>query len=279
MVITQEQMNEMHSIQLEIFKNVIMVCKELNLTYFMVHGSLLGALRLNGFVPLDDDIDIAMPREDYDKLIKYGNDIIDKKYFIQSSRTDKNYPLDFAKVRDNDTTYVAELFRKIDMNHGFFIDVFPIDYCRESVFFKKIDEFRLKLLNIRVAKRYAFKKISFKTKIKQAIACVFYPNWHRAIEKRERINSSVKKSSFVRLTGGKPAESCVPANWFDRETAMTFEQIVTTVPMEYDKYLTQIYGDYKNRTLLETKQHDENSFEINASVLDLRKSFKELKRS
>lgn len=277
MIITQTQMNELHAIQLEIFKNVISVCEKLNLTYFMVHGSLLGAYRLNGFVPLDDDIDIAMPREDYDKLIKYGNDIIDKKYFIQSSRTDKNYPLEFAKVRDNDTTYVAELFKNLDINHGIYIDIFPIDYCRESRLLKKVDKLRLKLLNMRVSKRYSFGKTNLKTKIKQLIACILYPNWHRAIEKRERINSAVKKSPFVRLTGGKPAESYVPAKWFEEKKTMVFEKLETIAPKEYDKYLTQIYGDYMNRTLLENKQHDENSVEINACVLDAKKSFKDYK--
>ena len=98
MIISKIQMDEMHAIQLEILKNVISICEKLELHYFLVHGSLLGAIKTGRFMPLDDDIDLAMPRADYERLVEEGSRLIDKQYFIQCSKTDKGYPLAFAKI-------------------------------------------------------------------------------------------------------------------------------------------------------------------------------------
>lgn len=274
MIISKSQMDDMHSVQLEIFKNVVYVLDKLNLTYFFVHGSLLGAVTINKFMPLDDDIDIAMPRKDYDLFIEKGNDYLSDKYFIQSNRTDKNYPLDFAKVRDCDTAYVAELFKKINMNHGIFIDVFPIDFCSDNTLREKLNDFKLKLISIRSSVAYDFKHISAKQKLLRMISKVVYPSEIKARQKREKICGSVKSGKKVKLTGGKPAEFGIPANWFDETQKADFEGLSVLVPKMYDEYLTRIYGDYKKRTLLENKQHDDDSVEINACIFDTETSYK-----
>lgn len=267
-------MDKMHQIQLEIFKNLIEVCQKLELKYFLVHGSLLGAVMNNKFMPLDDDIDIAMPRTDYEKLLEKGNELINKKYFIQANKTDKNYPLDFAKVRDCDTTYVAELFRNIDMNHGMFIDIFPIDFYDQNNFKRRYNSLRLSILSVRISKVYAFDKVSLKSKLLRFAAMVIYPSYHKALRKKEKIFCSVKKGKFIRLTGAKTQENKIPAEWFKETVKINFEGIESCAPKMYHEYLTQIYGDYKNRTLLEDKEHSDDSVEINACVFDPEKAYK-----
>ena len=119
-------MNELQKCQLEILKEFIRICKDNNLQYYLVGGTCLGAVRHKGFIPWDDDIDVAMPRDDYDKFITL-QDQMKKPYFIQTYKSDKNYIYNFAKVRDSSTTFVENFFACSQMNHGVWIDVFPLD--------------------------------------------------------------------------------------------------------------------------------------------------------
>lgn len=271
MFINIETMNKMHTIQLAIFKKVVDVCRQLNLTYFLVHGSLLGAVKTGKFFPLDDDIDIAMPRTDYEIFIKEGSKIIGSQYFIQSNKTDKQYPLSFAKVRDKNTTYIADLFRNLKINHGVFIDVFPIDFYDK----KKELSFSKKILETRISAIYYRESVSIKNKIKKAVAKILYPSWDKAVEKREKINSIIKNSDYITITGGKGKEKGIPYEWFSQPKTANFEGIECLIPKGYKEYLTQIYGDYLNTTLLEAKDHTEKEVEINAIVVDLNKPFTE----
>ena len=274
MIITSEQMNQMHDIQLEIFKEIIRVCNELNLTYYMVHGSLLGTIKDNKFIPLDDDIDISMFRKDYETLLKEGNKIINKRYFIQSNKTDKEYPLEFAKVRDSQTTYVAELLQNANINHGVFIDIFPIDYVDNKNNGSRFTRIRRKLLDYRISSVFAGEK-SFSSKCKLFVSRLIYPSWKNAVLKREKINSNEQSSKLINITGGKPKERGIPAEWFRESKKGLFEGVECLIPEGYHEYLTQIYGDYATRTLLENKEHSDDSVEINAIIFDLEKPFLE----
>ena len=83
MKLTYEQVRAMNDIQLDILREFIAICNKLDLQYFMVHGSLLGALTRGAFYPYDDDIDIARPRKDYNTLMEKGPNLISNEYFIQ----------------------------------------------------------------------------------------------------------------------------------------------------------------------------------------------------
>ena len=139
MQIDLETMKRIHVIQLEMMKELIKVMETLNIKYYFVHGSLLGAITRNDFIPEDDDIDIAIFRDDYNRLIKYGNDHLSDKYFIQSSLND-DFPLSFAKMRNSRTTFIQPVLSKCKCNKGIYIDIFPIDYKSKN----RITEFKEK---------------------------------------------------------------------------------------------------------------------------------------
>ena len=120
-------MTELQKIELDILKSVIDICDELNLKYYLVCGSALGAVKYNGFIPWDDDIDIGLPREDYEIFIQKAQAMLPEYYFLQNYNTDKNFPLFMTKIRDSRTTFVEMQFQNIDMHHGVYIDVFPLD--------------------------------------------------------------------------------------------------------------------------------------------------------
>lgn len=268
MRVTLEELAPINKVQVEILKEVSRVCEKLNIQYFMVHGSLLGTIREEGFIPWDDDIDIAIPREQYEKFLIEAPAIIDSNYFIQSDFSEKKYPLEFAKVRDSRTTYIVENVRHVNMSHGIYIDVFPVDYAQNSIWFKM----RYKLLSMRVGCIYRNNGESLSLKAKKMISRILCPSFRFAVLRRKKLLLTASERSEVRITGGKPCEKELPAKWFSKMEKKVFEGIEVYVPCGYNEYLTHIYGNYKTRTLVEGKMFD-NTVEINACVVDTERPY------
>lgn len=101
-------------------------CKKNHLTYYLLGGTLLGAVRHKGFIPWDDDIDVAMPYGDYIRFINMDPHSISDKLFIQSYKSDSEFLMDFAKVRLNDTVFKEYVDQLWNIHHGIYIDVFPL---------------------------------------------------------------------------------------------------------------------------------------------------------
>jgi len=110
---------------LEILLTLDKVCKEHNLRYFIMAGTMLGAVRHKGFIPWDDDSDVGMPRADYDLLIANAKQWLPEQYQFICAENDSSYPLPFAKIQDANTT----LIERIGLKYvgGIFLDVFPLD--------------------------------------------------------------------------------------------------------------------------------------------------------
>ena len=245
----------------------------------MVHGSLLGTIRDHKFVPDDDDIDIAFFRKDYEIFMKEAPDLLEKHYFVQTCNSDSGYPLEFGKIRDSRTTYIIEEARHLKMNHGIYIDVFPIDNCKDNGIQARLYELKYKLLNMRIAAIYDLSGESILKKIVRFGTKLIFPSHSYAIRLRERLLTSCCESEYVRISGGKAAEQHIPMSWFEKVIPNVFEGLAVFVPGEYDKYLTQIYGDYHNRTLTEGKISNSESIEINACIVDAEVSYKEFDKA
>lgn len=122
---------EAQKVMLDILIKVDEVCKNNNLSYFLDWGTLLGAVRHKGFIPWDDDIDISMPREDFEKFRKIAQKELGDRYFLQSPETDEKYPYYHIpmKIRDNKSKYVESVETgNEEFNQGIYIDIFPLDY-------------------------------------------------------------------------------------------------------------------------------------------------------
>ena len=110
-----------------IVSEVKRVCDEEHIPYFIIGGTALGAVRHGGFIPWDDDFDIGMLRDDYERFLEVAPLKLSKFYFLQCYKTDPNTPFYFAKVRMNDTLFVEKYCGKISMHQGIYIDIFPYD--------------------------------------------------------------------------------------------------------------------------------------------------------
>ncbi|MEA5033331.1 MAG: LicD family protein [Sphaerochaeta sp.] len=112
--------------QLEILKEIKKVCQENGIEYILYGGTLLGAIRHKGFIPWDDDLDIAMLRKDYEKFLKIAPLRLPSYLFIQNNTTDY-YPFLMTKIRDSRTTFIEPLQREMKVNHGVFVDIMVLD--------------------------------------------------------------------------------------------------------------------------------------------------------
>jgi len=135
-------LDEAKKIMLDILIQFDKVCKENNLTYWLTAGTLLGAIRHKGYIPWDDDIDIAMPRKDYEKLIELN---FPQELFLQNKYTDKKFNHYWSKLRYQNSLYIEhdELNKKIEYHQGIFIDIFPMNCINKNIisFYSKLQFF------------------------------------------------------------------------------------------------------------------------------------------
>lgn len=115
------------------------VCLDYNLRYSLAYGTLLGAVRHEGFIPWDDDIDLMMPREDYEKLLAVWNEAAPKGYILQNTRTASDFSQNFTKIRKDNTTFLQDEAERTKRYHkGIFVDIFPGDRAAQGKLGQKL---------------------------------------------------------------------------------------------------------------------------------------------
>ena len=116
---------EIQAISLEVLKQIADLCDELNLRYYLAYGTLIGAVRHKGFIPWDDDVDIMMPRPDYDKLLKYLSTNKLPYLTLFNRQTCPEYPYMISRISDD--RYILEMENEKSVGMGVFIDIYPLD--------------------------------------------------------------------------------------------------------------------------------------------------------
>jgi len=268
---TKKQSTELKKTELEILIAFIDACKELNLKYYVVGGTLIGTIRHKGFIPWDDDIDVAMPREDYEVFMKNAQSVLPEHLFVQNIYTDKEYLTFFAKIRNSNTTFLESSNSHLHINHGVYIDIFPLDYFPENKWEQRKVLLKNKLyarricscFNIQAKKTLRFRLISFLMKI-------VYPSVRAVIEKRDEMAKAVPKSTMFASYGGAWGyKEVAPIEWFGDGKVDSFEGIEVVVPAGYHKWMTQIYGDY-----MQLPPEEKRVAHHYADVIDLERSYK-----
>lgn len=238
--------DELKIICKDILKKFTDICKEHDLKYSIFYGTLIGAVRHSGFIPWDDDIDVIMPREDYEKLLKLQYE--DDRYEIKNYRYTKDYFYPFCKMIDKGTV-IFEKYRA-EKNMGIFIDIFPIDYVDniDSGFERDIAKAlrNRKFMNHLAGstdKEYASNTLIYC--IKKIAHFVMNPFRLRLIEKFDK--EFIKENgeyciNFVNNVEG--ASQLLKTEYWDNLIPMKFEDIEVMGLADYDAILTKKYGDY-----------------------------------
>ena len=244
----KELFQKLHDVEVELMDELVRICDKHNLTYFLYGGTLLGAVRHKGFIPWDDDIDLIMPRKDYDKFAELCKTELNEKYFYQSYDTDKGTPFLFAKLRKNNTRVSEEKLEGKELHEGIYIDIMPLDY------FPEIDGLRRRAFMAKFNSiNSACQSGSIKTKHKfNRIRYDYYKKMPKDKLMRLRDNyvrnaAGGKETSLVCSFGShyKPMiRRIFPAEWFvDDGTMMEFEGKMYKVPAGWKEYLLHLFGD------------------------------------
>lgn len=236
--------NELRQIQVNILSAVADFCDRESLNYFLGYGSLIGAIRHHGYIPWDDDIDIIMPRPDYDVFIKKFNNDSDV-IKVADITIDSKYELPYAKVYDSRTVMVETMY-KPKTQYGVYIDVFPLDGYKEQRPLKRLR----RLSNYLNAKKAIFdnRRSWGKTVIIYFGKLLLLPiSTKRIISKMVALATKYEYDSCdmvdSMLTPYRFREIC-PKKWFDSYLLADFEGKRFRIPKCYDEYLRKIYGDY-----------------------------------
>ena len=249
--LSSDELRTLQLVELNILRKFVSICKKYDLQYFLAFGSVLGAVRHKGFIPWDDDIDVGMPRPDYDKFCQIAQDELGPEFFWQSHETDKNYYFFFGKIRLNGTIYKDRDFDHVNINHGIFIDIFPFegapDKKRARFLHRKISEILRGLMAKKWGKPMSernmiYKCLSFlwRNTIKYGLPA----SWINCLWKWNACRYSTADSRQCVVLAFSYGSESYPREWLFPTQEMEFEKKLFACPKDCHEYLKNIYGDY-----------------------------------
>ena len=273
--------DKLHEIDLNIVKRVIEICNKHNLTYYMSGGTLLGAVRHKGFIPWDDDVDLAMPRDDYEKFLMIAPKELPSNLELVNFKTDKNYHYYITRIRDLNTK--VEEIRIENENEKYThasIDIFPLDGTPNNVLLRKIYFFRVMkhraLMSLcykdsidKSRKRSKKEKLLLKIMMVIPIEKICNPYKEKCkIDRLMKKHKVFNSNNIGCLMGAYRTNQIVPKEYFGKGRMYDFETIKLNGPELYDRYLTQMYGDYMKLPPEESRKIHFRIVEIDGKKVD-----------
>ena len=234
---------------LEVLCEVDKICRKYNIKYWLDAGTLLGAIRHKGFIPWDDDIDIAMLREDYKKFKSIVDKELDEKYFCQSPISDKYSEAPWIKIRDNNSI-IGDIDSKEKSHRGLFIDILPYDDCNE--FNKKIKNPIYNIINLKWKSELPYKKKA--KNIPRNIVLFLLKNTYKIFPYKSFIKKAYYKGDLGKDMNNEYIDYGIESPWnmkLKREYIFPLKEVEFSgfkfmAPNKYDKVLEVLYGDWGN---------------------------------
>lgn len=245
-------LNEIKKIEIKLLKEFKAYCEEHGLKYFLSNGTLLGAIKYNGFIPWDDDIDVIMPREDYDRFVKEFPS--NEKIKLLSDETCNNYIFTFAKLSDSSTLIQNQTTLK-GYEYGIHIDIFPLDRWNDDGNIAHKEARRIQKLCQKMCfsiSHFSKGRSLFHTCAKNLIIAwthIIGYTYYRAklysiIEKNINYFEGNYSGCLVWPIYG--IREIIPTEVFSDVVEVEFEGDKYPAPVGYDVYLRSLYGDYEN---------------------------------
>ena len=244
------EMKKIWAIELDLLRELDAVCKTLGISYFLDCGTLLGAVRDHHFIPWDDDIDVIMPREDYEILKKNGS-LFKSSFFFQTAYTDKEYPRGHAQLRKKNTCAMIPYEAKhVKFDQGIFIDIFVLDGVPESPeelrdFFAEKNKLMQVLETIGIpASTKPLNQII--KKLIRPFLKMKYPSFKDLFRKYESLCRRYEDSGFadkIMFRDDPEKTFMLRKEWFSGSIPWEFEGGFFPIPVGYADVLKTYYGD------------------------------------
>ncbi len=243
-------LDKLHSIQVEILDEIARICDSNNLDYFLIGGTLLGAIRHKGFIPWDDDLDIAMPRDAYDKFISLCYSQLSDEYILDSFENNSGYWLPFIKIRKKNTIYEEKaISAKRNIPKGVWVDIFPLDNVKYSKSMIQMLQAKLvKYIMGYIGRKQGY--IQASSSVKKNILFNFFrfiniPIAFKIQHKIMTIWNDQETRYFVNLGSQyNYVKQTIPKDKYYPPVKVEFEGKLYNAPNDWDYILTRIYGDY-----------------------------------
>ena len=248
MIYNDEVQHRLWDVELEILDLIHNICVENNIRYSLAYGTLLGAVRHKAFIPWDDDIDVMMPREDYNRFISLWDDVDHNGYVLIDEDCSPDYNNNFAKVRKDHTTFLQYWKQKERKFHkGIYVDIFPIDRKAPGLISTKL-QYAFFALNLLYNRGYASKDRGKAHKIEKLLLTITPKRFYRTISKKAmNISQHWNKNQNCLMVAPNTMRDCkiyYPNNLFDHLITVSFEGKEYYAVANYDEALQVEYGDY-----------------------------------
>lgn len=227
------------------------VCRQLDIPYIIDGGTVLGAVRHGGFIPWDDDTDIAVPRKYFKKLCNYLEDYPHPQFVIQNASTDKGYMGGWAVLRDIKSEYIQNsIIHNIRKYRGVQVDIFPV----EETFGLKVHRFSGRMTNFLIDRQIKKGRIS--------IARLGYLFSYKLIFPILRFISIFNRNNKLMYTLGTPWSTVLDKEIFQNRSVVEFEGVNFYGPKNVKKYLCDLYGDYMSLPPIDKRDHHQATCRI-----------------
>ena len=267
-------LHDMQQIELDLLIYLKNICDEHNLKYYLAYGTLIGAVRHQGFIPWDDDVDVMMPQEDYDKLVKIMRDKPHPYYQLVSTATYPNFTAPLPKIIDTRTVLEQHYDFVERVQLGVYIDIFILNGLTDDIETAKV----LRKESLKLYRRWLRADSTLfppgKSKLyglARRVRNLPYKLYGitRSVKKLEKNNKkySFYQSKFTAVLnegipkGESPDKSIMPMEWFGKGTELLFEGTKFRAPENYDIILRNIYGDYM-KLPPENERKSEHSYTV-----------------
>ena len=269
------ELKDIWAVELDLLRVFLQYCERHGLRCWVEGGTLLGAVRHKGFIPWDDDVDLAMPREDYDRMCRIGNEGLEEPYFLQTAYSDTDYHRGHAQFRRSDTAAIRPSDCYQPFNQGIFIDIFPLDAAPDDR--ALVHEHRkrcLKILKLLKAKNthcitsgrlmLIFRKLKARWMVKKM-------GWTTIYEKAEEEMRALARMPHTKV--GELTSLGEDKLWdkeiFAETVMLPFENLMVPAPKRWDAFLRVSFGDDYMTPIQAPSMHGE-------VVFDTERSYKEV---
>lgn len=273
MKIPEQDLERLHKIQLSLINELERICIANDIKFFVIAGTLLGAVRHEGFIPWDDDVDVGMLRDDYEKFVTCASLELSDDYFLQTWHTDAGFGLPLAKLRKHNTLIIEKGSKNTSGHKGIFLDIFPFDDKPKSQFAQMVHNFCCYTLKRLILARQGYsiskqgpmilaagfwaacqisKLLNVSTLISLLELSMRWPNGRR------------DDADYVTIAGSYGyAKESLKHDWPQELSQVSFEGVTLPCFKASKNYLEHMYGNYMRLPAVEDRGKRHGVIELN----------------